>query len=405
MNNYLEVINFIKSLYPNQNPVPLHAPVFLGNEKKYLLDCIDTTFVSYVGKYVTKFEEMTAEFTGAKYAIAVVNGTAALQIALQIAGVEHGDEVITQPLTFVATANAISHCGAKPVFVDVDLDTMGMSPDKLEDWLKHNTKPSKLPQPFSKPINTSTNKPISAIVPMHTFGFPCHIEEIMEVANKYNIPVIEDAAESLGSYYSPREMANARNNLTGKDIISRGRHTGTFGLAGILSYNGNKTITTGGGGMIITENEEFAKKSKHITTTAKVPHKWEYVHDEIAYNYRLTNLNAAIGVAQMENLNKVLENKRETAKLYLDFFRKSDIEFISEPPNTNSNYWLNCIQLKNSEERDKFLEETNSSGIMTRPIWRLMNELEMYKTCQAGNLDNAKWLEDSVVNIPSSIRI
>ena len=386
MTNYQDIVDFIKSLYPDQNPVPLHAPVFLGNEKKFLLDCIDSTFVSYVGKYVTQFEEITASYTGSKYAVAIVNGTAALQIALQIAGVEHGDEVITQPLTFVATANAISHCGAKPVFIDVDLDTMGMSPDKLEDWLKQNTKPSKLTQPFSKPINTSTNQPISAIVPMHTFGFPCRINEIIEVANKYNIPVIEDAAESLGSSVS-------------------GRHTGTFGLAGILSYNGNKTITTGGGGMIITDNEEFAKKARHLSTTAKVPHRWEYVHDETAFNYRLTNVNAAIGVAQMENLSLILENKRQTALEYKNFFSTSALNFMNEPKNTISNYWLNCVQLKDRGERDKFLEITNSNGIMTRPIWCLMNKLEMYKNCQTGNLDNSEWFEERVVNIPSGVRV
>ncbi len=391
MNNYQEVINFIKSLYPNQNPVPLHAPVFLGNEKKYLLDCIDTTFVSYVGKYVTQFEEMTAKYTGSKYAVAVVNGTAALQIALQIAGVEYGDEVITQPLTFVATANAISHCGAKPVFVDVDLDTMGMSPEKLEHWLKHNTKPSKLPQPsklsqpFSKPINTSTNKPISAIVPMHTFGFPCRIDEIVEIAAKYNIPVIEDSAESLGSYY-------------------KNKHTGTFGTAGILSYNGNKTITTGGGGMIITDDEAFAKKAKHITTTAKVPHKWEYVHDEIGYNYRLTNISAALGVAQMEKFELVLKNKKDTASLYQDFFKNTEVEFIVEPKNSSSNYWLNCIKLSERDKRDLFLEQTNTNGVMTRPIWRLMNKLDMYKDCILGNIENSLWLEDRIVNIPSGYR-
>jgi aminotransferase in exopolysaccharide biosynthesis len=387
MNNYQDVINFIKSLYSNQNPVPLHAPVFLGNEKNYIIDCIDSTYVSYLGKYVKQFEEMTAKYTGAKYAVAVVNGTAALQIALQVASVKYGDEVITQPLTFVATANAISHCGAKPIFIDVDLDTMGMSPEKLEHWLKHNTKPIKLSQPFSKPVNTSTNKPISAIVPMHTFGFPCRIDEIIEIANKYNIPVIEDAAESLGSFF--------------KD-----KHTGTFGLAGILSYNGNKTITTGGGGMIITDDEEFAKKAKHITTTAKVPHKWEYVHDEIAYNYRLTNLNAAIGVAQMEKLNEIIENKRLTAEKYKQFFSTfaSTLTFIKEPANSYSNYWLNCIQLENREMRDLFLEETNSNGVMTRPIWKLMNKLEMYKNCQAENLDNVNWLEERVVNLPSGYR-
>jgi aminotransferase in exopolysaccharide biosynthesis len=389
---YKQFIDFVKSIYGTQDFIPLHPPLFQGKEKEYLIDCIDSTFVSYVGKYVTKFEEMTAEFTGAKYAVAVVNGTAALQIALQVAGVKHGEEVITQPLTFVATANAISHCGANPVFVDVDLDTLGMSPEKLEEWLKHNTKPSKLSkhsqhsQHFSKPINQSTNRPISAIVPMHTFGFPCRINEIIEVANKYNIPVIEDSAESLGSYFN-------------------GKHTGTFGLAGILSYNGNKTITTGGGGMIITDDEEFAKKAKHITTTAKLPHKYEYVHDQIAYNYRLTNLNAAIGVAQMEQLDKFIENKRQTAKMYQEFFNGSDIKFFDEPQNTKSNFWLNTILLKDLKERNEFLEYTNDNGVMTRPIWRLMNKLKMYKNCQCGNLDNAEWLEERAVNIPSGVRI
>lgn len=379
---YSDTINFTKSLYPNQKPVPLHAPIFFGNEKKYINDCIDSTFVSYVGKYVTQFEEITAKYTGATYAVAVVNGTAGLQIALQISGVKTGDEVITQPLTFVATANAISHCGAEPVFVDVDKDTMGMSPEKLNDWLLKNAKYN---HSTNKTINQSTNKVISAIVPMHTFGFPCRIDEIIEIANKYNILVIEDAAESLGSFY-------------------KGKHTGTFGLAGILSYNGNKTITTGGGGMIITDNQEFARKAKHITTTAKLPHKWEYIHDEVGYNYRLTNVTAAIGVAQMENLESILINKRETAKLYSEFFKNFEIKFIKEQSNTKANYWLNCIQLKNREERDKFLEETNSNGVMTRGIWRLMNKLDMYRNCQAGNLDNAEWLEDRVVNIPSGYR-
>ena len=380
---YQKTIEFIKSLYPNQNPVPLHTPVFLGKEKEYLTDCIDSTFVSYVGKYVTKFEEMTAQYTGAKYAVAVVNGTAALQVALQIAGVKYGDEVITQPLTFVATANAISHCGAKPVFVDVELETMGMSPEKLNDWLLKNVK---INSTTRKAFNITTTRTLSAIIPMHTFGHPCRIDEIIEIANKYNIPVIEDAAESLGSYY-------------------KGNHTGTFGLAGILSYNGNKTLTTGGGGMIITDNEEYAGRAKHLTTTAKVPHKWEYVHDEIAYNYRLTNLNAAIGVAQMEYFDKIIKNKRETANLYREYFKNTEIKFFTETVNANSNYWLNVVQLKDRTERDKFLEESNNDGVMTRPVWRLMNKLEMYKDCQTGNLDNANWLEDRVVNIPSGFRV
>jgi perosamine synthetase len=407
MNDYQEVINFIKSLYPDKNPVPLHEPVFFGNEKKYIDDCIDSSYVSYIGKYVTKFEEMTANYTGSKHAVAVVNGTAALQIALQVAGVKPGDEVITQSLTFVATANAISQCGAKPVFIDVDIDTMGLSPVKLNDWLQKNTK---YDNNLKKTINQSTNQPISAIVPMHTFGFPCRIDQIVEIANKYNIPVIEDSAESLGSWYSPREINKSRFEGSKKEIISRGKHTGTFGLAGILSYNGNKTITTGGGGMVITDNEEFAKKAKHITTTAKVPHKWEYIHDEVGYNYRMTYVTAEIGVSQMEYLNTIIENKRQTAEEYNQFFRSikeldnQTITFINESEDSQSNFWLNCIKLENREERDKFLEETNSNGVMTRPIWRLMNKLEMYKNCQRGNLDNSQWLEDRIVNIPSSYR-
>ena len=376
------IIHFIKSLYPDQNPVPLHAPVFLGREKEYLMDCIDSTYVSYVGKYVNRFEEMTAEYTGAKYAVAMVNGTAALQIALQLAGVRYGDEVITQPLTFVATANAISHCGAKPVFVDVDIDTMGMSPEKLNDWLRKNVRYN---QSTKQSINKSTGHSITAIVPVHTFGHPCRIDEIVEVAEKYGIPVIEDAAESLGSTY-------------------KGKHTGTFGFAGILSYNGNKTITTGGGGMIITNNEHLAKKARHITTTAKVPHKWEYVHDETGYNYRLTNVNAALGVAQMEYLDKILNNKRETASLYQNFFREGNIKIFSEPEYVKSNYWLNVIQFNNRNERDSFLDYSNLNNVMTRPIWRLMNKLTMFKNCQSDNLFNAQLLEDKIVNIPSGFR-
>ncbi|MDP2366004.1 MAG: LegC family aminotransferase [Ignavibacteria bacterium] len=382
INKFQEITEFIKSLYPNQNPVLLHAPVFLGKEKEYLCDCIDSTFVSYVGKYVAQFEEITAKFAGAKYAVAIVNGTAALHVALQIAGVEYGDEVITQPLTFVATANAISHCGAKPVFVDVDLDTMGMSPEKLDGWLKKNVK---IDSKTGKTYNHTTMLPISAIVPMHTFGFPCRIDDIIEIADKFNIPVIEDAAESLGSYY-------------------KGKHTGTFGIAGILSYNGNKTITTGGGGMIITDNEDFARKAKHITTTAKLPHKYEFVHDVTAYNFRLTNISAAIGVAQMENITTYLENKRETALRYLTYFKNTEFNFFNELENSRSNFWLNSVILNNLKERNQFLNYTIDNGVMTRPIWRLMNKLEMYKNCQTGNLDNSLWLEEKVVNIPSGFR-
>ena len=380
---YVKLIKFIKTLYPNANPVPLHAPIFTGNEKKYLLNCIDTTFVSYVGEYVTKFEEMTTKFTGAKYAVAIVNGTAALQVALQIANVKSGDEVITQALTFAATANAIVHAGAEPVFVDVDQDTMGMSPEKLEAWLKTNTR---FNDSTNQLINKITNRRITAIVPMHTFGHPCRIDEIVTIASKYNIPVIEDSAESLGSYY-------------------KGKHTGTFGLAGILSYNGNKTITTGGGGMIITDDEQFAKRARHITTTAKIPHRWEYAHDEVGYNYRLTNINAAIGVAQMERVFKYLDNKKETAERYKQFCEENDIQFVLEPLEASSNYWLNAIILNDRRERDAFLELSNNNGVMTRPIWRLINKLDMYKNYQHDDLSNSQWFEDRIVNIPSGVRI
>lgn len=376
-----EIIGFIKSLYPGQNPVPLHAPVFLGNEKKYLADCIDSTFVSYVGKYVTQFEKMTAQYTGAKYAIAMVNGTTALQIALQVAGVKSGEEVITQPLTFVATTNAISHCGATPVFVDVDIDTMGLSPQNLKDFLLKNYTIKS-----DGTYNRLTENRLAAIVPMHTFGFPCRIDDIVEIADSFNVPVIEDSAESLGSYY-------------------KGKHSGSFGIAGILSYNGNKTITTGGGGMIITDSEEFAKMAKHLSTTAKVPHPYEFVHDQVGYNCRMPNINAAIGVAQMEKIEEYLLNKRNTSDIYREFFKSKEIDFTSEMKETKANYWLNVIRLKDFNQRNSFLDFANANEVMTRPVWRLMNKLEMYKNCPSGELNNSEWLEERVVNIPSSVRL
>lgn len=383
MDKFKEIIDFIKSLYPNQSPVPLHAPVFMGTEKKYLNECIDSTFVSYVGRFVKQFEDMTAEFTGAKYAVAMVNGTTALQLALQCAGVMPGEEVVTQALTFVATPNAISHCGANPIFIDVDKDTLGMSPESLDEFLKVNTIWDKS---LKKTINKKTKKVISAIVPMHTFGHPCRIDDICEIANKYNIVVIEDSAESLGSFF-------------------RDKHTGTFGKAGIISYNGNKTITTGGGGMIITDDIEIAEKAKHISTTAKIPHPYEFNHNMIGYNYRMTNVNAAIGVAQMENIQNILKNKKETYKRYFDFFNESGIPIINEPKECISNFWLNAILLNNKSERDKFLEVTNNNKVITRPIWTLMNKLPAYKHCESGKLDNSQWFEDRVVNIPSSVRL
>jgi aminotransferase in exopolysaccharide biosynthesis len=397
---YQPIIDFIRSLYPNREIVPLHEPYFGGNEKRYVLDCIESTFVSSVGKYVDRFEEMIRDFTGAKYAIATVNGTAALHIALKLAGVQQGDLVITQPLTFVATCNAITYCGAEPVFVDIDPETLGMSPDSLESWLEQNvdivdkglggleTQYSKLSQP-SQPylaIHKATKRHISACVPMHTFGHPCKIDRITEICNRYHIPVVEDAAESIGSYY-------------------KGQHTGTFGKLGILSFNGNKTITTGGGGMILTNDDELGPLAKYITTTAKKPHPWKFEHDMIGYNYRLPNINAALGCAQMEMLPEILRNKRETAKNYQVFFNNlKDVTFIQEPSDSIANHWLNAILLKNEEERNIFLEQTHSQKINCRPAWTLMYKLEMFSQSLKTDIPMSVNIESGLVNLPSSYR-
>jgi perosamine synthetase len=378
---FSDLINFIRQEFQTDGFLPLHEPVFFGNEKKYLNECIDSTFVSSVGKFVDRFEVMMAEYTGAKYAIATVNGTAALHIALQLVGVDDNSEVITQPLSFIATCNAISYCGAKPVFVDVDRDTMGLSPVNLSSFLKEQTG-----QKNDGCYNKITGKKIAAVVPMHTFGHPCRIDEIASICSQYNIALVEDAAESLGSYY-------------------KGQHTGTFGQISAFSFNGNKTITTGGGGMIITDDEVLAKRAKHKTTTAKVPHPYEFIHDEVGYNYRLPNINAALGCAQMETLDEILNNKRELALAYEKFFADKDINFVKEPENAKANYWLNAVILQNRKTRDEFLKVTNDAGTMTRPIWQLMNRLEMFASCQLGDLTNAYWLEDRVVNIPSGVRL
>ncbi len=377
-----DIIGFINNLYKTEDFLPLHEPIFIGNEKRYLSECIDSTFVSSVGKFVDRFEEMVAEFTGSRYAVATVNGTSALHVALKIVGVDEHCEVVTQPLTFIATCNAISYCNAKPVFVDVDKETLGMSPESLKSFLKEHTS-------FENGvcINKTTKKKIGAVVPMHTFGHPCRIDEIAQICKKYNIPLVEDAAESLGSYY--------------KD-----KHTGTFGKVSVFSFNGNKTITTGGGGMIITDNENLAKRAKHITTTAKVPHPYEYIHDEIGYNYRLPNINAALGCAQMEMLEKILADKRETAEAYRVFFKNfENIGFVDEPAEAHSNFWLNALLLPDSKTKESFLQTTNDQGVMTRPVWRLMNRLKMFESCETMPLPNAKWLEERIVNIPSGARI
>ena len=372
------VINFIKSIYNKSQFIPLHEPRFLGNEKKYLNECIDSTFVSSVGKFVDEFEEKIKKYTGAKYAIATSNGTSAIHISLILADVDKDSEVITQPLTFVATCNAISYCNAKPIFIDVDRDTMGLSPSALKFFLENNTLIKD-----KQCINKKTNKIIKACMPMHSYGHPCRIDEIKKICDENYIFLIEDAAESVGSLF--------------KD-----KHTGTFGQLGAISFNGNKIITAGGGGCIVTNEKVLAKKAKHLTTTAKVPHKWNFNHDMVGYNYRMPNLNAALLVAQLEKLNDFITNKRNLANEYENFFKSTDYIFFKEPKDSKSNYWLNSVVLKDKSQRDKFLEETNSNGVMTRPIWTLMNKLPMFKDAQCDDLKNSKWLYERVVNIPSS---
>lgn len=375
------VVEFIKTLYPNEQFVPLHAPVFSGNEKKYVDDCIDSTFVSSVGQYVNKFEEMMCDYTKAKYAIATTNGTSALHMALMLVGVERDTEVVSQALTFVATANAISYIGASPVFVDSGIENMGMCSKSLEIFLSEH---AEIRESYS--INKKTGKRLSACVPMHVFGHPVDISAISKICKKYKIPLVEDAAESLGSFYG-------------------GEHTGLIGDVGILSFNGNKIVTCGGGGMIITNNEKLAKRAKHLTTTAKQPHKWEFFHDEVGYNYRLPNLNAALACAQMESLPAFVENKRQTAGEYKNFFASTNIRFIEEPKNTQSNYWLNAIMFNDRKERDEFLEFSNSNGVMTRPIWKLMTELPAFALAMRTDLKNAERYVDTIVNLPSSVRL
>jgi perosamine synthetase len=379
---FKKTTDFIKDQFKGQEFIPLHEPRFMGNEKKYLIDCIDSTFVSSVGKYVDDFELRMKKYTGAKYAVATGNGTSALHMALIVAGVRGGDLVITQPLSFIATCNAIAYQGASHLFIDVDKDTLGLSAEKLEEYLLSNT----VMKDDGFTYHTHTGQRIAACVPMHTFGHPCRIDEIAGICEKYNIALIEDAAESMGSKY--------------KD-----KHTGTFGKLGTFSFNGNKTITCGGGGAIVTNDEAIAKKAKYLTTQAKVPHKWDFVHDEIGYNYRLPNLNAALACAQLEQLDGFLANKRELASLYKNFFSGTEIGFVNEPTHSHSNYWLCAVMLKSIEERDEFLTYTNDHGVMTRPAWRLMNKLEMFKNSLKGNLENAEWIEDRLVNIPSSVRI
>ena len=369
---------YLQDIY-HESYFPLHRPIFAGNEKQYLADCIESNFVSSVGPIVSEFEEKVAKFVGCAHGIATVNGTAALHTSLIINDVKPNHEVISQALTFIATANSIAYTGAKPIFVDVDRDTLGMSPTALNDWLVKNTFQSK-----GKTYNTSSGAQISACIPVHTFGLPCRIKEISTICKKFNIVLIEDAAESLGSF---------ANEV----------HTGNFGACSAFSFNGNKILTTGGGGMIVTNDKNLANRAKSLTTTAKRAHPYEFFHNETGYNYRLPSLNAALGLAQIENLNPILECKRNVAIQFQAFCEKNNLRFIKPIEDTVTNFWLNTVLLKDRAQRDQFLQETNKLGIMTRPIWRLMIELPMYKNCENDGLKNSKWLVDRVINVPSSV--
>lgn len=379
---YKHITDFIHDLYGGGDFIPLAIPVFVGNEKKYLNECIDTTFVSSVGKFVDRFEEDMARYVGCQRAVVCVSGTNALHMSLMLAGVERDDEVLTQALTFIATCNALSYIGAHPVFIDVDMDTMGLSPKAVREWLTLNSE-----QKNGECYNKHTGRRMKACVPMHTFGHPVHLDELTEVLEEYHIELVEDAAESIGSLY-------------------KGRHTGTFGKVGAVSFNGNKTITTGGGGMMLFNDEELGTLAKHLTTQAKIPHRWEFRHDHIGYNYRMPNINAALGCAQLEHIEEYVASKRETAREYQEFFRGIDeIEFFVEPKETRSNYWLNAVILKDHDAQQDFLQYTNDHGVMTRPVWELMNRLPMFEQCEHDGLKNTLWLADRVVNIPSSVRI
>ena len=374
-------IKFIRDTFSSKDKfIPLHEPRFVGNEKKYLLDTIDSTFVSSVGAYVDKFESMMQDISQTQKAIAVVNGTSGIQVALRLVGVKAGDEVLTQALTFVATANAIVYNGAKPVFLDVDLDTMGLSPVSIQNFLEEYGEIRE-----EGCYNKKTGNKIAACLPMHTFGFAVKIDELIKTCNNWKIPVVEDAAESLGSEY-------------------KGQPTGSFGDVGVFSFNGNKIVTSGGGGAIVTNNADLGIKAKYLTTTAKQPHAYEYVHDELGYNYRMPNLNAALACAQLEKLNWFLEKKRELAKSYKEFFEGTEVKFRTELPETKANYWLMCVELENRKARDLFLKETNEAKVMTRPIWELMFRLPMYQDCLKDEQLNAKFLVDRIVNIPSSVK-
>lgn len=375
------LVGFVREIYQTDAFIPLHEPRFGGNEKRYLNDVIDSTFVSSVGPYVGEFERKIAEFSGAKHAVATVNGTAALHIALLLAGVRPGDEVVTQAATFVATCNAIAYCGAESVFIDIEAATLGLAPAALTEFLERGCE-----RRDGSVYNKTSGRRIAACLPMHVFGHPCDMAGLLTVCDGYGIPVVEDAAEALGSRIGER-------------------HCGTFGRLGVLSFNGNKIITTGGGGMILTDDDDLARQAKHLTTTAKLAHAWKFEHDQIGYNYRMPNLNAALGLAQLEQLPAFVETKRALAGRYLDWARANGAEIVQEPAGARSNYWLNALLLDDAAQRDAFLEYSNAHGVMTRPLWTLMPDLPMYRHCQTDGLSQSRRLAERLVNLPSSVAI
>ncbi|QPK63123.1 LegC family aminotransferase [Methylomonas sp. LL1] len=383
-------IGLVRDIYKTEAFIPLHEPRFVGNEKQYLSNVINSTFVSSVGPYVAEFEHKIADYCGAKHAIATVNGTAALHVALLLAGVKAGEEVITQALTFVATCNAIHYCGAEPVFVDVDGSTLGLSPQALANFLDEFGE-----RRDDGLWNRLSGKRIAAVLPMHTFGHPCDMKGLMAVCQHHGLPLVEDAAEALGSLCTLSPDDAGEENVT--------KHCGTFGKLGVLSFNGNKIITTGGGGMILTDDAELARQAKHLTTTAKLAHAWRFAHDQVGFNYRMPNLNAALGLAQLEQLPAFVERKRALADRYLGWAEANGVQMIKEPNGAQANYWLNTLLLDDALQRDAFLEFSNAQGVMTRPLWELMPDLPMYRNCRTDGLRQSRWLADRLVNIPSSV--
>lgn len=372
------IVEFVRDTYKTNEFIPLHSPKFDGNEKSYVMETIESTFVSSVGKFVDDFERKIEAYTGTAKAVATVNGTAALHAALYMADVQRGDLVITQALTFVATCNALYHMGAEPIFLDVSPVSLGLCPKAVDAFLEENAEVTD-----AGCIHKKTGRRIKAVVPMHTFGHPVELDELVTICLKWKITLVEDAAESLGSFY-------------------KGKHTGTIGDFGAVSFNGNKIITTGGGGMVLCKTQELGARTKHVTTTAKVPHPYEFFHDEPGFNYRMPNLNAALGCAQMEVIEQYLKQKRELAECYSEFFKGTGFKFVTEPDYAQSNYWLNAIICPDKESREQVLTDTNRSGVMTRPIWQLMHRLPMFENAIRGDLTYSEFIEAHLINLPST---